>query len=134
MAAFVAAGFFGAFGGAGPLNHTAAHAPSFSIQYERFPAKLTPHQVRLTLHPGDAAASTTLSIENKYLERMHLEKVNPTPSEVVAREGEMLLHFAPGRGEQILVLTFRPIRAGKARSSFRLGGGAELIITQFVYP
>jgi len=131
MLLVVVAGFFGAFGGGGPLNQTTVRTRTIIVDYERFPAKAAASQVRIVAKPSP---SPSLWLSNSYLEQMHLEKILPEPRSAENVDGGILFHFERAEGETVIQLTLRPLKAGSARTRFHVGEAGAVEIKQFVYP
>lgn len=136
MLLFVVAGFFGLFGGAGPLNKTTAQGPSFRVEYQRFPTKSIPSTVTVEVDPEAISnGEAKLWLTSEYINHMVLTHVYPLPSKTEARDGGTLFTFSATDGQKATVLlVFEPTTSGPATSAYRVEGGGAVEVSHFIYP
>lgn len=136
MLLFVGLGFFGFFGGAGPLNKTTVHQPFIEIEFERFPVKTIPSVVNLKI---DSEAifdgKINLWLSNDYLTGMLLKFLYPEPEKAEARDGGSTFTFSVNPEETATIsLVFEPQSSGRIATEYRIEEVGGVQISQFVYP
>ncbi len=134
MLLFVAIGFFGTFGGAGPLNKTSVSERHVKIEFERFPIKTIPTVVTVQIDSA-FADEVDLWLNDDYLARMVLKHLYPNPERSRTRDGGTSFTFSVTAGQPAtLSLVFEPQSSGRATSDYRIRGAATVKISHLVYP
>ena len=138
MAAFVLAALAGSFG-SGPASSRTETASdgSLSIEYEKFSTRKKPQRLRLKVQPAaNGGGNLRIRIAAEYLRDIEIEKIVPTPSEVISDQGALAYLFpvAKARQEAVITLYRRPDHTGAISGWIGLEGAEPVRIRQFVYP
>ena len=85
---------------------------------------------RITAH--EEIAKATLVLAPGWLESMHINTIEPAPTEEASRDGDLALHFGPlGAGERlVLYMQFQvnPTNVGRRSADVELYDGDELLV------
>jgi hypothetical protein len=124
----------GVFGG-GPLARATAGERDGTLwaEYERFARLNTTSDLRVHLTPsGD---STQLWIGRAYQDRMRLEMIVPEPVSSRVTPDRIIHTFDTQPGEPVTItLQMKTASPGTVQGRLGVVGGAELVLSNFVYP
>jgi|SRR5690625_4862947 len=136
MLLFVGLGFFGAFGGSGPLNQTTIRESLIEIEFERFPVKTIPSTVDVKIDSEAVSdGKIDLWLSNDYLTRMVLRHLYPEPEKSESQDGGTLFTFSVTPGERATIsLVFDPHGSGRISTDYRIEGIGSVEISHLVYP
>ena len=138
MAAFILAALAGSFG-SGPASSRTATAPdgSLSVEYERFCTREKPQRLLLQVQPeANGGGNLRIRVAAEYLREVEVERIVPTPSQVILGQGALTYIFpvAKARQEAVITLYVRPERIGAISGWVGLEGAEPVRIRHFVYP
>ena len=122
----------GLTGAGGPLSQTVTRWPGGEVEAPRVGRWSTSDEIRVTLAPGEA--ERTLSLSHAFARAYQLEDIQPLPIRSLAGEDGAVLAFAaePGRPARI-TLHARALQPGLAH--YTLGvDGAEVSVRTLVLP
>ena len=139
MLLLVVAACLGVFG-SGPLSEGTAVAAGLEVRYPRFSSLQTSETLDVRIDGGAVRDNQArLWVDRRYLERVRLETVVPTPVRVEGTPDRVVYTFAatePGHPLRVR-LTLQPERIGVLNGALGVeppGAGARLAFRQIVYP
>src|SRR5690625_2230435 len=136
MLLFVGLGFFGFFGGAGPLNKTTVHQPFIEIEFERFPVKTIPSVVNVKID-SEAISDDKIDLwlSNDYLTGMLLKFLYPEPEKSETRDGGSVFTFSVNPEETATIsFIFEPHGSGRISTEYRIEEISSVKVSHLVYP
>lgn len=121
--------------GHGPLSTETLAAPGLRLEHQRYQRHETDARLVLRL-PSGAAGRVQVWLDNRYLERVAIERILPEPVQHAAAGERTVFTFARERPGLPLTLTFqlRPDTYGWLDGKLGLPGGPELAWHELVYP
>lgn len=121
--------------GPGPLGQLRLATPDDALRLEA-PRFMRHHsQAQLDLFLQATGRELRLRVSNDWLDAVDLDGLRPEPSEVVAEDGALRLHFDAEPGARLpLRVTIRPARPGSLDGWVSVDDGPRLSFSQFVHP
>jgi hypothetical protein len=123
--------------GAGPLSSAREGAPdgSLALEYQRFLRARIDVPFILDVGPGPPADTLEIWFDRDHLQEFEIKEIVPAPVSQRLLENRVVFLFLrnPARPARI-VFNAQASRAGFRRGRVGIIGGAELAVTQVVYP
>ena len=138
MAVLAVAAVLGLFG-TGPLSTAMAGGAgdALRVEYERFDRLASPTTLRVQVGAGAAdQGQVRVWIDQAYLDRVQIERIEPEPAETEAGPGRTVYTFAVEDPERPIAVTFHLTHQSIGRPNARIGlvDGPTLRFNQLVYP
>lgn len=131
LAALAVAALFGLFGQSPRQSSAAAERASLEVSA---PGRLRGglfFQGRFTIRARDAIENATIVLAPGWLENMHINTIEPAPTEESSRDGDLALSFGPlaAGDELVLYMQFQvnPTNVGRRSADVGLYDGQELL-------
>jgi hypothetical protein len=138
MALVILAGLLGLLG-SGPLSSAQAGGSDagIEVQYDRFMRVEAARQLEIRLLPGSpAGGEARVMLDGDYVQRLHIERIQPEPNDTEVRSGGITYTFRVGDLNEpgVVVLSVKPMQMGLLRGRIGLDQREPVSLSHVVYP
>lgn len=125
--------------GPGPLSKAIAEVRGgdLSVHYERFVRYQAPCRLRIRIGPNAVTdGKVRLWVSRQFVDQIEIQRLDPEPAVTELHPRGLLYVIAAGQLREQATVTFhyQPDQYGKLPVSVGLENGAQLALTQWVYP